>query len=137
MSTRIFDLMVTLQTALDSVPGHPFIQFDNMRNYTPVNNTRYWRTTLLPNRNTGATLAGAQQMTGFYQVDIIAPSNIGINSIFTDSQAIFDYFNDNRIIQVDDYHVKIQTVSIGEVLREGAWSRGFVEIEYKLYTNED
>lgn len=131
---RFFNIMAGLQSKLDSIAGHPKIVFDNDKEYSPQNGTRYWRTKLIPLRSELASVENMQKHIGVFQVDVFIKKNSGTAELMRDLDTIHDTFNSVNSVTSGDTNIQINGVGLGPVYIEQGWCRGYVEIQYMCYS---
>ncbi len=132
----LFDLQVGLESRLNEISNKPYVQWENDQTYKPTIGTRFWRTTVLPNRTEGASIdpQGAQRHTGIFQVDVFVPLNEGLADCMQDLDQIFDKYPISDTIIVGNTRINITSVGRGRVEREKSWLHGFIEVQYKMYS---
>lgn len=128
------DIESALQTKLDSIAGHPKIQWENVDTYEPVSETRYWRPTHLPKPSELATAGGLQKHQGVFQVDVFVELETGVGQLMQDLDLIYEAYNTTSSLQANDTKVHITGVGRGRAEREEQWYRGFIEIQYICYS---
>lgn len=135
MSNVFTNMEKAFQLVLDSIPNHPYIDWENDKVYRPVLNTRFWRPTNLPFRGELATMNMLQKHQGVYQIDVFAPAAQGIKAIMKDLDSIYTIYNNMISLYEDDTRIDILNIGRGRLQREDAWCRGFIEIYYMCYSH--
>lgn len=136
MSSVFFDIEVAIQSKLDSIVGHPKIQYENDVEYKPALNTEYWRVTHFPTGSTLVTTGAMQKHTGFFQVDIFTPANKGIAALKVGMDLVYTEFNTTAIIYENNARVDIMGVGPSKrAQRDGAWFTGSIDIYYQCYAH--
>lgn len=134
MTTAFFDIEVAFQTALNSISGKPFIEFENTLPYNPTVNTKFWRTTHMPINTVQVTADGMRQHTGIYKVDVIVPTGKGMKDLLQDMDKIASKFDTINSISSNNTKIQINGVSRSTATREETQLYGFVKILYTCYS---
>lgn len=126
-----------LDTQLKNVSSNPFVSWPNAE-VRPGNSalSQYVRPTLLLSNTELYTLNNHERIPGIYQIDIYGQLNRGIGSVFTLADEIKEHFEATRELKQDSTTVMIQSVSMGPALKEEAWFRVFLEINFICYNEE-
>lgn len=132
MATALSNIRIALDTKLNGISGKPYIQFENMKDYTPNLGTKYWEAYFRPARTERQTFDGLKKYEGFYQVDINVPLNQGAKILLADSELIYAAFNEQSLTQGSS-KIRIQSVTSGRSNRDENWFSGFMEIWYVCY----
>lgn len=133
-TTAYLDIEVAFQTKLNGISGKPDIDYEGTKPYIPVLGTRYWRTTHFPANTRQVTADGLREHTGFYQVDIFAPSGKGLKVILNDMDSIASAYDTSTSITGNSQKVSIQGVTRTRVIQDDAWLFGSVKIQYLAYS---
>lgn len=125
-----------LDERLKTTPTSPFISWPNAET-RPGNSqlTQFVRPTLLLANTELNTLDGADRIPGIYQIDIYGKLNRGVGQTYSLADEIKEYFSSNRRLQQDSTAVHILGVSMGQAIREEAWFKVIVEVNFVCYHN--
>lgn len=123
----------SLDTHLNLLVNRPYVAWPNTK-FTPVGDSSYIRPTLLPANSSLATLNDNHRNPGIYQVDIFVPLEKGLNSALTLADDIKAHFETSRQLTAGTDTVFIQNVSLGQLERQDAWFRVYIEINYICYS---
>ncbi len=129
------NMEAALQKKLDSIAGHPKIQWENDDSYQPAAEVRFWRPTNLPIRAELATAGALQKHQGIYQVDVFVECEQGIGQLMQDLDQIYETFNTTSSLVFNDTSVNILSIGRGRAEREESWFKGFIEIYYMCYSH--
>ncbi len=133
--SAFFNIESAFQTALNSVSGKPYIDFEGTKPYVPVIGTKYWRTNHLPGSSQTITADALVQNNGVYQVDLIYPADgKGLKDILTDMDKIADAFNTPISLTANNTKIQLIAVGRGKVQTEPNWLFSFVKINYICYS---
>ena len=134
-TTAYFDIESALQTALNSISGKPYIDFEASPVYTPTVGTKWWRTTHIPTLTEQVTADGLRKHTGIYKVDVIIPhKGKGLKIMLNDLDTIAGVFDTVTSLVSNNTKVQIDGVTRGQISREDSWLYGFVKILYTCYS---
>lgn len=122
-----------LDTHLNTLSSRPYIAWPNTK-FNPVENAAYIKPTVLAANSSLETLNDVHKNPGIYQVDIYVPLEKGLNSALSLVDDIKDHFEDNRTLTSGGTIVYIQNVSLGQLERQDAWFRVYLEINYICYS---
>src|SRR5688500_2679958 len=133
MSSIFSDMEIALQTKLNNIPSHPYIQWENDQVYRPAKGVRYWRPNNLPLRGELAGTQGLQKHQGIYQVDIFADAEKGLNVLMNDLDSLMTAFNTTESLYQNNTRVDILNIGRGKVVIDQSWCRTYLEIYYMCY----
>ncbi len=122
-----------LDTRLNTLINRPYIAWPNTK-FIPAENTSYIRPTLLPANSTLYTLNDNHRNSGIYQVDIFVPLEKGLNSALSLVDDVKEHFENTRDLVAGTDTVHIQQISLGQLERQEAWFRVYLEINYICYS---
>ncbi len=123
------NIEAALNTKLSTLGTPPPIDWPNT-NYVPVIGTLFLRPTMLPASGALATLGGAYEHKGLYQIDIFCPINTGVATLTSWMDAIQALFAGTKSLTAGSDKVYIQDVAQGKGLRDQAWYQGIVTVTY-------
>jgi len=121
-----------LDTHLNTLSNRPYVAWPNTK-FKPQENASFIRPTMLAARSDILTLDDVHLNPGIYQVDVYVPLEKGVNAALTIIDDIKDHFEANRILNSGGTSVFIQSISLGQLQREEAWFRAYLEINYSCY----
>lgn len=127
------NIQAALDTKLSSLSGLPAVCWPNTK-YTPVEGTTFLRPTLLPNTSDLATLTAYQLHRGIYQIDIFVAAEKGPSAMLTLQDLIKSHFENGRRLTAGSDVIYIQAISPGQGIRENAWFKGHIDINYICYS---
>lgn len=122
-----------LDTHLNLLANRPYIAWPNTK-FSPTENIAYIRPTLLPANSTLETLNDVNRNPGIYQVDVYVPLEKGLNSALSLIDDVKDHFESNRSLVTGGDTIFIQNITLGQLERQDAWFRVYLEINYICYS---
>lgn len=125
-----------LDEKLKLTPSNPFVAWPNAE-VRPGNAqlTQYIRPTMLLASTELNTLDGADTIPGIYQIDIYGKLNRGVGQVYSLADEIKEHFSVTRRLERDSTVVMIQAISMGQAVREEAWFKVFLEVNFIVYHN--
>ncbi len=122
-----------LDTHLNILANRPYIAWPNTK-YEPINGSTYMRPTVLSANSTLQTLNDVHRNPGIYQIDIFVPLEKGLNSALSLVDDIKDHFESDRTLTAGGDTVMIQNITLGQLERQEAWFRVYLEVNYICYS---
>lgn len=123
------DIQAALALRLDALAGLPDIYWPGVRE-EPVRGTDWVRPTVLPTTSELITVGGNQDNSGIYQVDVFIDAGRGQGPLITILDDIKTHFKAQTTLTQNSTVVYVKGISITNIIRDGAWVRGGVEIAY-------
>lgn len=129
------DIQIAFDKRLSLLTGGTPIAWENVA-YKPINNTPYLRPILLMSPSALMTVQDLQLNQGIYQIDLIYPTEYGINAALTKLDAIYDHFKASTTLTSHSVTVYIKEISRSTITEiDKAWLRASIEISFKCYEN--
>lgn len=122
-----------LDTHLNTLANRPYIAWPNTK-FSPTENAAYIRPTVIPANSTLQTLNDVHRNPGIYQVDVFVPLEKGLNSALSLVDEIKAHFEEDRTLVAGSDTVMIQNIGLGQLERQDAWFRVYLEINYICYS---
>ncbi len=123
-----------LDTRLNTLANRPYVAWPNTK-FVPTENTSFIRPTLLPASSELLTLNDNHRNPGIYQIDIFVPLEKGMNSALTLADDIKEHFETERRLTAGVNTIFITAVSFGNIERQDAWLRAYLEVNYSCYSS--
>ena len=129
-----FKIEKALQTILDSIPGHPKIQWENDSEFTPQLGVKYWKTSNISLTDSIISAGRLHRHTGIFQVSVVVPKAATNRVLINDMDLIRSAYNLDAIYE-DDIRVDILSTPRGPVIPDNIWTTGVMQIYYECITH--
>jgi hypothetical protein len=133
MSDAYSDIEIGLQTILNNIAGHPFIDWEGEEPYDPIMGVIFWRVTNIPATSIRITADIGRMHPGIFKIDVFVPRDVGLKTLIDHLILIDTAYNTIVPIHINDTKIVLKAPYRGNTVHEPAWLHGIVKIPYEGY----